>query len=292
MEKETSIGIFIPILECMVSEMIKADGRLGLSDIYGLVENKVKLSQYAKGNTNSGHVRWKALMQFYSIELAAAGFIVKQKGIWHLTDEGRCAFEDGGAKHLFSIAHARYKDIEKAKNSLEISSADDEQISVAVSNIEDLRSQATTGVKDYIISKNPYEFQSLVAALLRGLGYFTPFIAPKGKDGGIDIVAYNDPLGTMQPHIKVQVKHYPNSAISVDVVRSLIGVLNKDSEVGMIVTSGSFTSEAIREARNARRHLRLIDIDEFIELWIACHSKMSQDDKDLMPITPIYFINK
>ena len=40
--------------------------------------------------------------------------------------------------------------------------------------------------------KNPYEFQDLVAALLRAMGYYTPFIAPKGKDGGVDIIAYRD----------------------------------------------------------------------------------------------------
>lgn len=31
--------------------------------------------------------------------------------------------------------------------------------------------------------------------LPRAMDYYTPFIAPKGKDGGIDIIAYLDPLG-------------------------------------------------------------------------------------------------
>jgi predicted Mrr-cat superfamily restriction endonuclease len=38
------------------------------------------------------------------------------------------------------------------------------------------------------------------------MGYHTPFISPKGKDGGIDIIAYQDPLGLKTPRIKVQVK--------------------------------------------------------------------------------------
>lgn len=58
-----------------------------------------------------------------------------------------------------------------------------------------LQGQASKGIREYII-KEPYEFQDLVAALLRAMGYYTPFIAPKGKDGGVDIIAYRDPLGT------------------------------------------------------------------------------------------------
>ncbi len=35
----------------------------------------------------------------------------------------------------------------------------------------------------------------MVAALLRAMGYYTPFISPRGKDGGVDILAYQDPIG-------------------------------------------------------------------------------------------------
>ena len=61
--------------------------------------------------------------------------------------------------------------------------------------IELLKDQALEGFREHIAKMNPYEFQDLVAALLRAMGYYTPFVSPKGKDGGIDIVAYQDPLG-------------------------------------------------------------------------------------------------
>lgn len=293
MKKETSVEIIIPILGCMIEAMKKNDSHLSLSEIYKLTDENVPLSDYAKETTSSGGVRWKNILQFYSIELAVAGYIIKQKGVWYLTDEGQSVYDAGGGQYMIETAHARYREIEKKKKSLEISPDNpfEEPFTTAVSNIDDLRSQAFLGVREHIISKNPYEFQSLVAALLRAMGYFTPFVAPKGKDGGIDVIAYNDPLGTIQPHIKVQVKHYPNTAISVDVVRGLMGVLNKEGEIGMIVTSGSFTAEAVREARHARRHLRLIDINEFISLWEAYYDKMPHEDRDFLPITPIYFLD-
>lgn len=293
MKKETTVDIITPVLSCMIDGMQKNDSHLNLSEIYSLVEGNVPLSEYAKETTASGGQRWRNILQFYSIELAAAGLILKQKGVWYLTDEGQSIYEAGGSKYMLDVAHARYREIEKKKKSVEITPDNpyEETYSVSVSNIDELTSNAMAGIRDFILSKNPYEFQALVAALLRAMGYFTPFVAPKGKDGGIDIIAFNDPLGTIQPHIKVQVKHYPSNPIAVDIVRGLMGVLNKDGEVGMIVTSGSFTSEAIREARHAQRHLRLIDINEFISLWVAYYGKMPQEDKALLPITPIYFLD-
>ena len=52
----------------------------------------------------------------------------------------------------------------------------------------------------------PYEFQHLVADLLRAMSYHVSWVAPPGKDGGVDILAWPDALGTSPPRIKVQVK--------------------------------------------------------------------------------------
>lgn len=68
------------------------------------------------------------------------------------------------------------------------------------------------------------------------------------------------------------------------------GVLVKEGEVGLLVTSGTFTSESKKEARNGHRCLRLIDIDEFIDLWIRYYDRMSEEDKALLPIIPVYFL--
>lgn len=53
---------------------------------------------------------------------------------------------------------------------------------------------------------------------------------------------------------------------------------------------GTFTSESKKEARNGHRCLRLIDIDEFIDLWIRYYDRMSEEDKALLPIIPVYFL--
>jgi restriction system protein len=53
----------------------------------------------------------------------------------------------------------------------------------------------------------------MVAVLLASMGYYISLIAKKGRDGGIDIIMYTNPLGTKSPRIIVQVKHRPDSSV-------------------------------------------------------------------------------
>ena len=148
---------------------------------------------------------------------------------------------------------------------------------------------AIEGLKKHVASKNAYEFQDLAAALLRGMGYYTPFVAPRGKDGGVDIQAYRDPLGTLSPRIKVQVKHRSTSA-TVQEVRQVLGLLQKDGDVGIFISTSGFTPDAVSAVRASHVHIEMIDLDRFIALWQEFYTKMNDEDKTLLPLHAIYFI--
>jgi restriction system protein len=121
------------------------------------------------------------------------------------------------------------------------------------------------------------------------MGYYTPFVAPKGKDGGVDIVAYRDPLGTQQPRIQVQIKHRDSTAGAKE-IRELMGLLQKEGDVGIFVSSGGFSSDAKVAARSSHIHVELIDLNRFIGLWQEFYDKFSDEDKRLLPLRPIYFL--
>jgi restriction system protein len=154
---------------------------------------------------------------------------------------------------------------------------------------DEIEQSAYEQIETYINKKNPYEFQDLAAALLRGMGYFTPFVAPAGKDGGVDIVAYRDPLGTSSPRIKVQIKHREASA-TVQEVRQLMGLLQKDGDVGIFISSGGFTPDAKTTARNSNVHVELVDLPRFITLWQEFYQKLPDEDKTKLPLFPIYLL--
>lgn len=278
----------------------EAGGHLPGKQIINKIRETVKLTEWEKEvYEKTGYVRWESILHFFTIDCIKAGFLRKNKGIWYLTDEGEKAIELGPIK-LLKTATQLYKTWaadnkeNKSKKGKEIENEpiefEENKVQIQKANLDLLEGQAISGIKDFIRSKNPYEFQDMVAALLRAMDYHTPFVSPKGKDGGLDIIAYNDPLGATTPRLKVQVKHKPDASVPVDDIRSLTGLLNKDGDVGLFVTSGIFTSEAERSARESHRHIRLLDVDNFIALWQEFYNKLSDEDKNMLPLHSIYFL--
>ncbi len=136
---------------------------------------------------------------------------------------------------------------------------------------------------------NPYEFQELVASLLRGMEYHVAWVAPPGKDRGIDIIAWGDPLGTKPPRIKVQVKRLGQS-VDVAGLRSFMAVLG-DDDVGLFVSAGGFTKDAWDEARlQESRQVTLVDLERLFDLWVEHYSKIDETARRRLPLQPIYFL--
>jgi len=269
-----------------------AGGELSGREVMQNIENSIELDAYAKERyEKSGYIRWQSILHFYTIGCTKAGYLVKKKGTWILTPEGEKAFELGEIKLFFAIADAYKKWAEKNKKEIPSDNEEgEEETDISQSIVlEEVEQKAKEGLKNYIDLKNPYEFQDLVAILLQSMGYYTPYVAPRGKDGGIDIIAYQDPLGTKAPRIKVQVKRRESTA-SVHEVRQLMGLLSKDGDVGIFVSTGGFTKDAIDTARSSPVHVELIDFDRFIELWQEFYEKIPDEDKAKLPLYPIYFL--
>jgi restriction system protein len=272
----------------------EAGGQLPGKEVIEKLRERVNFNEWEKEiYEKTGYVRWESILHFYTIDCAKAGYLRKSKGIWYLTVEGEEAMKMEPLAMLDSAtaAYRKWAVVNKSKTGAEESlEIIDPYSQSQQANLEKLEEDAISGIKEYIEKKNPYEFQDLVAALLRAMGYYTPFIAQKGKDGGIDIIAYHDPLGVEKPRLKVQVKHYPQNPISPDAIRSLKGLINSVEEVGIFVTSGRFTPDSQRFAREANVHIRLIDGEELIQLWQQYYSEMRDEEKNLLPLTPIYFL--
>lgn len=276
----------------------EAGGQLPSHDVLAQIPKRVNLDEWeTQIYEKTGYIRWQSILHFYSIDCIKAGYLVKQKRVWILTKEGEAAISLGEIGLLKAIKKA-YRDWRASKEiTLTLHPEGEEQETRSESKrsseitLEQMELSASEGLRDYINTLNPYEFQDLVAALLRGMGYYTPFVADRGKDGGIDIIAYRDPLGTSSPRIKVQVKHRQNNPSSSDVVRQLMGLLQKDGDIGIFVSTGGFTPDAKTTARNSHAHVELIDIDRFIILWQEFYPKLSDEDKSLLPLRAVYLLS-
>ena len=279
-------------LYAVMQEMSRRGGSIPAKEIYPWVDNNVELTDWEKEQAGKmKYIRWTNSFQFYSIDYQKAGFIVKKNGSWYLTPEGEKVLKKS-PKEVMNLARAAYKEWKKTQV-VEIPTEEEPNDETAEKDnsmsLDLMESNAREGIKKYIISKGPYEFQELVAALLRAMGYHTPFIAPKGKDGGIDIIAYLDPLGAQTPRIKVQVKHKPDTAIGPADVRALSGVL-KAGDIALFVTSGTYTADARNAATTNDKFIRLIDGELFIDMWQEYYDKMTDEDKNRLPLKRIAFL--
>jgi len=253
----------------------EAGGEMRGKEVLERIEATVPFTEEEKHRyEKTGYIRWRSVLHFYSIDCIKAGYMRKHKGTWILTSEGEQAMKLGPEK-LLQSATTKYRewDAKRKKHApADITEIEDDEIEVSdkgqaqKARLDQYEEEASNGIREHILSKNPYEFQDLVAALLGAMGYHISEIAEKGPDGGVDIIAYTDPLGTKLPRIIVQVKHRPNDAIPADHIQKLAGTLKRNTDVGIFVTSGSFSKPARKEARESREHIELIDFDRLVDL--------------------------
>lgn len=273
-------------------------GELNTVRLKEILREKIAFDDWAKGvYEKTGYVRWESTLQFYSIDLVKAGFITKNRksATWYITEEGEKVLKLGKDK-IFELAQEGYKkwkanSVAECANSI-TAEASEEQIEESTQTIasvlEDAKNKAYESFERFITKNfDPYSFQELCAALFRGMGYYTPFVAPKGKDGGVDIIAYKDPIGSTYPHIKIQVKYRQDTKASSQELQQLNGVLT-GNDMGVFISLAGFSPDARSVARNS--NIDLIDLNRFIGLWQEFYSKMTDEDKSLMQITSVYFV--
>lgn len=272
--------------------MDKPDG-MRAQDALNALQRKVQLTEYEKGQfASGGGIRFEKIVRFATIDLVKAGWLVKEKGLWTVTDDGKKAY------YQYKEPDQFYRTAQKLYREWRLSQPDTSDAEVeekvdenrAAITYEEAEEQAWGEIQEYLRSMNPYDFQKLVASLLKAMGYHVTWVAPPGKDGGVDVLAWNDPLGTKPPRIKVQVKREQN-AINVSVLRSFMALLG-DNDVGIFVCTGGFTKDSQEEARTQQsRQVTLIDLERLFELWVEHMGKLDEEARDLFPLKPIYFLS-
>ena len=270
-----------------------------MRDVKREVARRVALTDHDRQvYEKTGYVRWESILHFYSIDCVKAGFIRKHDGRWHLTPEGKAVMSLPPDQILDKAIRA-YREwkatrpiVDEPRVATPTAEITDQDIEKPDRSfvLESAEGQALAEIEEYVNALSPYEFQEVVAALLRGMGYATPFEAGRGPDGGTDILAYPDPIGANTPHIRVQVKHRPSQKATREEIAALRGVIRQDRDIGLFVSTSGFTNDAIREARHGATHIELMDLDRFLDQWKAYYEKMTEEDKAKLRLRRVFFL--
>lgn len=240
--------------------------------------------------------RFPKIVRFSTIRSVKAGWLRKQKGIWTLTEDGQAALKAlADPEALYRESGRLYRKWKASQPVDETSDAGDgegqtEEGLLAATTLEEAEEAARQAVLDFMGSMNPYLFQDVVGKLLEAMGYHVVWIAPRGKDGGLDLLAQGDPLGVQGPRIKGQVKRRQDSKVGEEELRSFLSLI-EPHDVGVYISLGGFTSDADQHARRTSRRITLIDGPGLLDLWVDSWQRLDEEGRQLLPVKAVWFLD-
>jgi HJR/Mrr/RecB family endonuclease len=132
--------------------------------------------------------------------------------------------------------------------------------------IKNARRETAEQLQQYIAAMNPTTFEWLIRTFLLALGYSNIVVTKQSNDGGIDVRAKLIAGGIANIETAVQVKR--TKSVGAPVIQNLRGSLSAH-ESGLLVTSGTFTEGAMKEAREPNKApIALVDGRTLVSLLL------------------------
>lgn len=159
-------------------------------------------------------------------------------------------------------------DLEVANNPL-ITLTPEERIE---GGFRELQDSIATEVLEAVKKASANFFEQLVVKLLVAMGYGGSIqdagrAVGKTGDGGIDGIIKEDKLGL--DNVFIQAKRYADQSVGSQTVREFIGSLTvHGARKGVLITTSTFTPDAIRCVRNLEKRIVLIDGKQLVDLMI------------------------
>jgi restriction system protein len=148
-------------------------------------------------------------------------------------------------------------------------------VKVGLKDDEDLSHAADGGANDSTTWKEelitalrnmkPDAFERLVQRILRESGFIQVQVTGRSGDGGIDGRGILRISGLLSFHVIFQCKRWQGSVSSAQ-VRDFRGAMVGRADKGLLITTGTFTQDAVKEAtRDGAPAIDLIDSDHLME---------------------------
>jgi len=210
----------------------------------------------------SGQSRVRNQVQWARLYLAYAGYIdASKRSVWSLTEKGQSVDNRTfDPLSLFNEVKKSYKKGKRLKDLTKpsVGGADDEEI-----ELPDHRTKLLNLIK----SLPPEGFERLSQRVLRESGFQKVVITGKTGDGGIDGVGILQVNPFVSFNVLFQCKRY-QGAVTPSQIRDFRGAMMGRADKGIIITTGTFTLEAKKEARrDGAPPIELVDGDTLVQMF-------------------------
>jgi restriction system protein len=255
-----------------VAPIVETLKELGSSGAAGEVTDRVierlRISEAEQeATTSNGQSRVRNQIAWVRFYLVKAGHLdASQRGVWTLTEAGRAAKLDGESIHsLFKSVHKGFPRKDAALATLATVGDEEEESEAPEPEAEDYRAR----LLDVLRSLPPAGFERICQRLLRESGFQQVAVTGRSGDGGIDghgVLEIN-PLVTFK--VLFQCKRYRDgSAVTPSQVRDFRGAMQGRADKGLIITTGTFTSQAKQEAtRDGVPPIELVDGEKLTSMF-------------------------
>ena len=181
------------------------------------------------------------------------------RGVWAVTDKGR-DLDERDTRRLHGEYEAMRRNWRQARRRAEREREEPELVGE-----EPTRRDWKEELLEALLAMSPEGFERLAQRLLREAGFINTTVTSRSGDGGIDgLGVYR--LSLVSFPVYFQCKRY-RSSVGPGVVRDFRGAMAGRGDKGLLVTTGSFSAEAKREAtRDGAPPIDLIDGDSLCEL--------------------------
>ena len=254
------IRFFKPVLQ-----ILRESGGSGTTS--EVIDRAIELLQIPESEQEvtlkNGQSRVRNQVQWSRLYLVRAGYLESsRRGVWSLTDKGAQADPATyDAYEVFQRVQKGLRTEKKEKKELEEPFIDERDESTA--ETADYKSELLAVIK----SLPPGGFERLCQRVLRESGFQEVTVTGKTGDGGIDGIGVLQVNPFVSFNVLFQCKRYQGS-VTPSQVRDFRGAMAGRADKGIMLTTGTFTVEAKKEARrDGATPIELVAGEDLVKLF-------------------------
>ena len=210
----------------------------------------------------SGSSRFDNQVGWARYYLVRAGYIdSSRRGVWALTEKGRNSppLSDGQINELVRNVISEW-----GSRSSSSAATDTEDESLPP---DETASDHRAELSSILLALPPEGFERLCQRLLREAGFEQVSVTGRSGDGGIDGIGILELNAFVSFKVLFQCKRYSGS-VGSGAIRDFRGAMMGRADKGLVLTTGSFTTDAKREAvRDGVPPIELVDGEKLLELF-------------------------
>ena len=269
-----SLRFCIPIVETLKD----LGGSGQLAEVTDAVLERLQISEEEQAQIlKNGSSRARNQVAWARFYLAKAGLIdSSRRGVWALTEQGRAAtLSDKDVSKLFKDVSKLFKDVSKLFKDTRANFPTKEETSLEANDETETVSptdqaggiESRHSLLDVLKSLTPEGFERVSQRLLRESGFERVVVTGQPNDGGIDGHGILQVNPFVSFTVLFQCKRY-SGTVSPSQVRDFRGAMMGRAEKGIMITTGTFTTEAKKEARrDGTPPIELVDGEQLVKMF-------------------------